>query len=183
MIPKLVLSTAAAGLAASALAMCGSVTAHASSGPTGCELFGGPTPEQHFGVGHHSFTNSNDNCVVFEDPSNTAFLQNSNFNFMVMGGYNNTVNDFNHSNGNGIFFDNGTSGDTLSASHANFNYVEFDSYSVNDTITLLGTTGDSIYIDGSGLFADVVPGGSNTCDVNSITAAGGTKNNPAIVIC
>lgn len=183
---KLVLATAATGLVAAALAVSGPLTARAASGPTGCELFGGPTPEQHFGDGHHSFTNSNDNCVVFEDPSNTAFLNDSNYNFILMGGVHNTVNDFNHSNVNSVYFDYGTSGNTLSASKANFNEVVFDPYDVADAVSLLGTTGDYVEITGSGLYADVEDpssGGGHYCDVNAGDAGSGTASNPAIVIC
>jgi hypothetical protein len=189
--PKLVLSTAVAGLSAAALAVCGPVTAHASSGPTGCQNFGFSTPEQHvFAPGHHSFTNSNENCVLFGDSSDTAFLNNSNFNFIGLGGLNNTVHDFNNSNFNSVYFGSGlidptTHGNTLSAAGANDNLVGFLPGDVNDTIALLGTTNDEIIIDGSGLFADVVDpnSGGNSCDVNAVNAGTGTKNNPAIVIC
>ena len=76
---RLVLPFAATGLAAAALAVGGPVVAHAS-GPTGCQLFGGPTPEQHFASGHHSFTDSHNNCAAFFGTNGTAFLNDSNYN-------------------------------------------------------------------------------------------------------
>lgn len=181
---KVVLSVAATGLAAAALAVGGPVVAHAS-GPTGCQLFGGPTPDQHFGLGHHSFTDSNNNCVVFEGTNGTAFLNDSNFNLILIAGTNNTVNDFNHSNSNLVEFASGSSDNTLSANRANGNELVFVPGDVADAITLLGTTNDAILISGSGLFADVVDpnSGGNSCTVNAANAGTGTRNNPAIVIC
>ena len=181
---KLVLPFAATGLAAAALAVGAPVVAHAS-GPTGCQVFGGPTPDQHLGPGHHSFTDSSNNCVVFDNANDTAFLNDSNLNLMFIGGTNNTVNDFNHSNSNLVEFDPSSSGNTLSANRANDNGVFFSAGDVADTITLLGTTNDAIIITGSGLFADVVDpnAGGNTCTVNAADAGTGTRNNPAIVIC
>jgi hypothetical protein len=132
-----------AGLAASALALAGPVTAHAAGtqGPCG----GTPgNPVQHTGNGHHSFTDSHNNCVNFSGANNTAFLDDSDFNLINMAGNNDLVHDFKHSNGNTVTFQAGANSDTLSASSANGNTVTFDSGSVGDVVTLLGLTNDTV---------------------------------------
>ena len=68
------------GAAAMAMAMAVPVTGHAqvTNGP--CSGAGTGNPVQHTGTGHHSFTDSHNNCVAFNNPGNTAFLNDSNNN-------------------------------------------------------------------------------------------------------
>jgi hypothetical protein len=104
-------------------------------------------PVQHTGPGHHSFTDSHNNCVNFANSSGTAFLNDSNFNLINEFGTNDTVHDFNNSNHNTILFDApgsnthpGANNDTLTASNANGNTFEFFNTATNDFPSLLGTS-------------------------------------------
>lgn len=81
------------GLAASALAIAGPITAHAAGSTGPCSGAGTGNPVQHTGSGHHSFTDSHNNCVNFVGVSDTAFLNDSNFNLINMVGNSDTVHD------------------------------------------------------------------------------------------
>lgn len=191
---KLLTTLAAAGLAAAGLAMAGPVTAHAQipytgCGPGGCGPCFTPSPghpvqSEDFGFGNkHSFTNSHNNCVEFDGNNNTAFLNDSDGNAVIMLGNNNKVDDFNHSNTNFVFFDVGSSGNELQGSHANNNTVDFTPTAVGDFVNLLGTTNDNITIAGPGVFANVFDfGGGDTCTITA-TAPGSSAKHPQFVLC
>jgi hypothetical protein len=187
---KLLNSLAAAGLATAALAVAGPVTAHAQANcsPNGCGpcFFSSPGhPVQHvdYGTGNkHGFTDSHDNCVIYYGNNNTTLLNGSDGNLFLMFGNNNKVDDFRHSDNNFVVFENGASGNNLQASNADGNFVLFTNSATNDFVDLLGATNDDIYVSGTGLFANVV-GSNGSCSVNPITAAGGTRAHPALVIC
>jgi hypothetical protein len=141
---KTLVPISVAGLAASALAIAGPITAHAAGTTGPCSGAGTGNPVQHTGSGHHSFTDSHNNCVNFVGVSDTAFLNDSNFNLINMAGNSDTVHDFNNSNGNTINFNAGANFDTLSASSANGDTVTFQTGSSGDVIDLLGLTNDTV---------------------------------------
>ncbi len=99
---KILAPLGAAGLAASALAVAGPVAVRAAGSQGPCGSAGPGHPIQHTGAGHHSFTDSHNNCVNFVGSGNTAFLDDSNFNLINMAGNNDTVHDFKNSNGNTV---------------------------------------------------------------------------------
>src|SRR5258708_39817778 len=139
---------ATAGLAVAALAVAVPTTAHAA-GTTGPCGFAGPgQPIQHTGNGHHSFTDSHNNCVNFAGTGNTAFLDDSDFNLVNMLGHNHTVRDFKNSESNTITFQAGTSFDTLTATNAANDVVTFLTGSTGDLVALSGLTNDSVTING-----------------------------------
>jgi len=139
---------AGAGLAVAALAVAGPVTAHAAGSGGPCSGAGTSNPVQHTGNGHHSFTDSHNNCVNFSGTGDTAFLEDSNFNLINMAGNNDTVHDFKNSNGNTITFQALANSDTLSASNANGNTITFTNGSTNDVVDLIGLTNDSVTFAG-----------------------------------
>jgi hypothetical protein len=171
----------AAGTALSALAVVVPVTTHAA-GTTGPCSFTSPNhPLQHTGNGHHSFTDSHDNCVQFGTTTgNTAFLDDSNFNSVIFTGNNNTLHDFENSSFNSISF--GGSFDTLRGENANGNTFTYSSTAVNDVATLLGThdTSGTITVSGSNDF--LVFDASCTGNVSVSSSGLGTSNAP-ITIC
>jgi hypothetical protein len=183
-----------AGLAAPALALAVPVTAHANGTPGGtC-----PGGQQHTGPGHHSFTHSDGNCVTFSDPSQTAFLNTSDFNSIVFetNTPNNTVRDFSNSNNNAIDFMSGASGNTLSSSGSNGNSLFFCGSSrgpfgcpgpaLNDVVLLDHVTNEFIGITGSGGDIRIVDNPNDPNELNgfcAITITGGTPQNPIVVTC
>jgi hypothetical protein len=182
---RILAAAGATALAATALAMSGPVTAHAQ-GTTGPCANG----TQHQGAfsGHHSFTDSHNNCVQFNAPNDTAFLTDSNFNSIIFNGANNIVEDFKNSNSNTITFDANSTGNELNASNANNWTANFVGAS-NDFVDLLGTTATplTMTIEAS----DVAIAFDSSCTMNmtvtnaSIAQLGmgtGTESNP-IVIC
>jgi len=180
---KILAPVAVAGLTASALAIAGPITAHAagtSGGP--CSGAGTGSPVQHTGPGHHSFTDSDNNCVNFVGTGNTAFLNDSDNKLINMFGNNDIVRDFNNSDNNSIAFAAGANFDELNASNATFNTLTFTTGAVGDVVDLQGITNDSILISGTGVFADVV-GSNASCTITSSTAGNGTAGHPGTVIC
>ncbi len=201
MLKKLTL-VAAAGVAAATLAMGGALTAHAQPPPPPPPPPGGPGtsgpcftptknhPVQTEGSGanqSHAFNDSHNNCVDFEGNNDSAYLENSNFNFIFFapGANHNSVDELKNSNQNSVnflCFITCSTGDTLSANGANGNTVDFSPFanSTNEFVSLIGTQNDFIFVDDSNGFAQVF-GNNGVCDITPGT--GGTKNNPAIVIC
>jgi hypothetical protein len=184
---KLLAPFAIGGLAAAAMAIGSPVTAHANG-------TNGPCPSnglQHTGPGHHSFTDSHNNCVNFAYSDQIAYLTDSNFNLINIGGHFDSVRNFQSSNGNTINFDPMSSYDTLTATvSSNGNLVTFDKTAVGDFVNLLGTTNDNITISGTNVFASIVDpstgvgsGGGNTCVITSASIGNGTQGHLGTIIC
>lgn len=173
-----------AGLTASAaLAVAAPLPAQAAGTTGPCSGAGTGNPVQHTGNGHHSFTDSHNNCVNFVGSNDTAYLTDSDFNLINMNGNNDLVHNFKNSNGNTITFQAGANSDTLSATNADGNNVTFSAGAVGDVITLMGTQNDTgIIIDGSN---DFITFGSGPCTAGQQHVTGsnqGTASAP-IVIC
>ncbi|MGH7747793.1 MAG: hypothetical protein ACREQ5_23990, partial [Candidatus Dormibacteria bacterium] len=131
-------------------------------------------------------------------PSQTAFLDQSNDNFIRFASNtpNNTVQDFKNSNGNEVVFISGSSGNTLQSNGSNGNRVTFCApssfcnglFALNDFVTLDHLSGDNVFVFGTGGFVSVAgdPNDPDLCvvDGSNFTAAlGFSKSNPGIVIC
>ena len=179
------LTTLGAALGAAALAVAVPVTGHAVvvNGP--CSGAGTGHPVQHTGTGHTSFSDSHNNCVQFNNPGNTAFLDESNNNSIVFYGTNNTVEDFRNSNNNFIIFDTGSSGNELNADHANnWGTVEVTAQAVNDFIDLVGTPSSAvdIVIQASNAALEFTSGCVGFHQVGTAFNGMGTEKNP-IIIC
>ena len=85
----------------------------------------------------------------FVGVSDTAFLNDSNFNLVNMFGSFDTVHDFNNSNGNTINFNAGANFDALSAGSASGDTVSFLSGAAGDVVDLLGLTNDTVTLTGT----------------------------------
>lgn len=143
---------ATAGLAVAALTVAVPTTAHAAGTAGPCGAAGTGNPVQHTGNGHHSFTDSHNNCVNFVGTNGTAFLQDSDFNLINLAGDHDTVRDFRNSDSNTITFQAGTSFDTLTAASAVNDVVTFLTGSTGDLIALSGLANGSVAVDGSNDF-------------------------------
>ena len=172
---------ATAGLAVAALVVAAPTTAHAAGTQGPCGFAGPGQPIQHTGNGHHSFTDSHNNCVNFSGTNGTAFLEDSDLNLINLAGDHNAVRDFTNSDFNTITFQAGTSFDTVTASNAVNDDVTLLSGSTNDVITLIGLTNVTLSVSGSNDFLIFTAGcGSSTLMVfgNNV----GTRSAP-ITIC
>lgn len=174
-------SFATASLAVAALAVATPTLAHAAGTTGPCSGAAMGNPVQHTGNGHHSFTDSHNNCVNFVGTGGTAFLEDSDFNLINLGGNNDTVRDFRNSNSNTITFQAGANFDTVTATNAVNDAITLLAGSSNDVISLVGLTNATVSITGSNDFL-VFTAGCGSVSVAVLATDAGTSSAP-ITLC
>jgi hypothetical protein len=200
--------SAALGMAATALAIAGPSTVHASFPSTSGGVCSNGRQSTGSGTNFkHSFDSSHNNCIDAEGSDDYAGLHNSNFNQALIYGNDNYIDDLVNSTHNAFTFARGNGGGntldtcvpgsndtftTTTCPGSNYNNVTFSSIATNDYVYLIavGTSqaspGVTAVIDVSGDFLEFTSGcDGKTVDVTSATTFLGGMNTASspLVVC